>query len=168
MPADFRLAEIFPLIRELFPLVNASTGSVLPSVAVDVMAHWCSSHTAQSPMLAAMLQLIGYSINSAANVSSLLEAALEAFFCDVEDDEGQLNAPTTSPGSDAWLPILQMTSLPQEANRTRDVLDHAVQHGHALVLYLYLRKRQPTCLSLKEESVLILSIIDWLRHFKLR
>ena len=67
-------------------LINASQSSHLPIVALSVLLSWTRDHTAQSPVLSAILQLAGSTLTHGPSMSRLTEASLEAYFCDSEED----------------------------------------------------------------------------------
>ena len=108
-------------------------------------------------------------------LASLLESGLDAFFGDSADDDAGdgANSMVVKDGGDPWnsvLPILASATspkTPEDPNKTqRAMLEVAVKEGYVLVLFLHLRKRRPMCINLREEDVLIATILDWLRHIK--
>ncbi len=72
------------------------------------------------------------------------------------------------PSGVVWQGILSEMSLPADQNRLRALLDCCVSEGHCLLLYAYLGLRLPKCLDIREESVVLKSLMDWFRHLKMR
>ena len=85
-----RVDEALPLVREVLTLLNANANSVLPRVARDVLDRWIRGHTAQSPLVAAMIRSAGAAVTRPEALAPLLEALLLAHFCDDEDEVGDL------------------------------------------------------------------------------
>lgn len=137
------------------------------------MVEWSASHTSESPLLMAMLKQTGRTVTRPAMVAKVLESLLQAYFCDSDDngdgDEDVLAAGGGGGGGvDVWAEVSSEISLPMDGSRVREMLDHCVKEGHCLLLYAYLRIKLPKCVNVKEENVVLNSIIDWMRHLKMK
>jgi hypothetical protein len=171
---DDQVKDGLPLVREMLSLLNTNANSVLPHLSQSVLDRWIRGHTAQSPLVRAMLNVAGPTVVRPDALAPVLEAVLMAFFCDDDEDvvpqdaEADLGTKAHTPGADIWSSIISDLSLPTDQNRVRALLERSVGEGHCLLLYAYLRLRLPKCLDIKEESVVIKSVMDWLRHLKMR
>ena len=112
------------------------------------------------------------------DAADVLEAALEAYFRDVEyyrspsPGTGQSQYPSlpTECGQ-KWNFIIKVLAYPSRQEKVTQFLEVCVAHGHALLIYAYIIQRRANgqhCKSIKDEEVLLVSLLDWLRHIQLR
>lgn len=137
----------------------------MPLTTLEVLQSWSSSHTAQSPLISALLRQIGPTVTRPATAAALLESVMQAYFCDSDDEDGE---GAEVQAGDVWAGVTENAVLPPDANRVREILDVSVKEGHCLLLYAYLRQRLPKCLNVQDENVMIASVVDWMRHLKMK
>ena len=108
----------------------------------------------------------GICINKAEDAADVLEAALEAYFRDINLD-GSSNQLTGI----KWNAVISSISFPSRKEKLTPFLEHCVAQGHGLLIYTYVNQRRTNgeqCKSIKDEEVLVVSLLDWLRHIRLR
>ena len=66
-----------------------------------------------------------------------------------------------------WHDVLTAVTFPRQ-DKIPAFLEHCVAKGHCLPIYSYICQKLTTCQSIKDEEVLLVSLLDWLRHFHLR
>ena len=66
-----------------------------------------------------------------------------------------------------WHDVLTAVTFPRQ-DKIPAFLEHCVAKGHCLLIYSYICQKLTTCQSIKDEEVLLVSLLDWLRHFHLR
>ena len=103
----------------------------------------------------------------------MLEAALEAFFRDSKLITGRQDPVFNAEQSvgNKWMKIASILKLPSRQEKITSFIDHCLSNGHVLLLYAYITQKRAdgsSCTSIKDEEVLLSSLIDWLRHIKLR
>ena len=111
------------------------------------------------------------------DAADVLEATLEAYFRDVESyktppgmDQSQYPSSPTDCGQ-KWNFIIKVLAYPSRQEKVMQFLEVCVAHGHALLIYAYIIQRRTNgehCKSIRDEEVLLVSLLDWLRHIQLR
>jgi len=140
-----------PLVKDFLTVLNSNNASVLPGSALMVLQSWLTNQSGKSSALHSLLNQAGMAVNDIKVASTLLESVLEACFKDSEDDYDP-----------AWGPIIDHISWPS-GMRLQQLLDQSVGSGHILLLFAYISFKRPQCISSKEEQVLAVSMLDWLR-----
>ena len=171
------MQDCSPLVQEYLTLLNCAQASVLPSLALECYLSWLADHNSDSPMLVATLQRAGDVVSRPAMLCSVAEAALEAFFGD-NDDGSETFCNRGGDGGDAWALVEPMAKVfPTAAasataaspdSKVTQALEESVRKGYVLYLYLYLRRKGPSCKDIHEENALISTILEWMRHLKYR
>ena len=120
-----------------------------------------------------MLENAGNSINKVEDCADVLETALEAYFRDSEVESGRKDPiyGTDKNIGNKWNNVISILKFPSRQEKVTSLIDHCLSNGHALLIYAYVTQKRTNgthCLSIKDEEVLLSSLIDWLRHFKLR
>lgn len=172
------------LVVELFRLLNANQASCLPSTSKKYLLAWlseCSKDSEnQRQFLYSILSGAGDCLNRPQDLADLMEAGLECFFREPAtpassvategrggDLPGLVAALPPSPTTTSWNSgIVSLAKLPQKQDSA--LLEHCVSNGYCLTLYLSLLQRRPLCKSVRDEEVLLSSLLDWIRHLNLR
>ncbi len=77
-------------LRQSLTVLNARANSPLPSCAAEVLrTHWLPLLSWRSPLLTATMQDAGTCVGVAAHLSTLMEASLETFFKEGEEEGGE-------------------------------------------------------------------------------
>ena len=124
--------------------------------------------------------------------SMLMECLLEGYFSDGEDEDAAAAAAAgkdahrggagrvavarvaSAPPSpsrlrgDAWEELLLPRAMELPSEKLKDMLQFSLEQGNILVLYFHLRKKRPTRKNIQEEEAMISTVLDWLRHIKMR
>ena len=70
-----------------------------------------------------------------------------------------------------WNKIISILKFPSRQEKVTLFIDHCLTNGRVLLLNAYIIQKRAdgsSCSSIKDEEVLLSSLIDWLRHIKLR
>ena len=124
-------------------------------------------------ILKAIIEVAGSNINKVEDAADVLESALEAFFRDSKMITGQQD-PVFNPDNiigSKWNRISSILKFPSRQEKITSFIDHCLSNGHVLLLYAYITQKRAdgsSCTSIKDEEVLLSSLVDWLRHIKLR
>uniref|UniRef100_A0A0K2V8P6 Ectopic P granules protein 5 homolog [Megachile rotundata] n=1 Tax=Lepeophtheirus salmonis TaxID=72036 RepID=A0A0K2V8P6_LEPSM len=162
MSKENQLNEFKPLIKDYLNLLNVNQSSPLSSCVLEVLISWIKEHKSRSPIVISLLtQLSSTVISWPSGFSKAAESLLDAYF--YYGDEDELQNQNESPPE--WSFVLEyITFLP---TNVKEILDSAVKMGHLLVLVTYVRKKKVNCKSIREEEVLLSSILDWFRQIQL-
>ena len=92
---------------------------------------------------------------------------------DAVDERGSGGFGDTSPvptmsSTRSWSSVLSLLTLPTAGDKLRLVLDESVASGCCLFVFAAVRKKRRLCQTIQDEQVIISSMLDWLRHIKLR
>ena len=117
--------------------------------------------------------MAGNNINKVEDAADVLEAAIEAYFRDIKMVGGQKDPVfnTENSAENKWSKLVSILKFPSRQEKITLFIDHCLTNGHVLLLYAYITQKRvdgTTCSSIKDEEVLLSSLIDWLRHIKLR
>ena len=124
-------------------------------------------------ILKAIIEVAGNNINKVEDAADVLEAAIEAYFRDIKMVGGQKDPVynTENSAENKWSKLVSILKFPSRQEKITLFIDHCLTNGHVLLLYAYITQKRvdgTTCSSIKDEEVLLSSLIDWLRHIKLR
>ena len=144
------------VVKDFLTLLNSNSSSCLPGAAVMVLQSWLGGLHRASPPLHALLAQAAVCINEVRVAAAVLEAVLESWFRDTEDDNSD----------NSWGAVLGLLAWPAGTRMTQ-VLEQSVQAGHILLLHAYLSYRRPQAASIKEEQMLASSVLEWLRSLSL-
>lgn len=117
--------------------------------------------------------MAGNNINKVEDAADVLESALEAYFRDSKMITGRRDPVFNTENSvgNKWNKIVTILKFPSRQEKVTSFIDHCLNNGHALLLYAYISQKRAdgaSCSTIKDEEVLLSSLIDWLRHIKLR
>ena len=170
---------------EILRLLNANAKSILPSTAVQCILEWLGcfktdlennehQHLKQNAnvrkrLLKSMLENVANCVNSVPDMANLLETLIEAYFnCSTSKCLQGNN--DIKQNETKWTNMISMVKFPSRQEKSTQLLEQCVSQGHVLLLYAYVKQRRcdPSyCKSIKDEEVLISSLLDWMRHLKL-
>ena len=124
-------------------------------------------------LLKAIIENAGNCINKVEDAADILETALEAYFRD--SDVGSVrklsNNYTENNITTKWNSVNAVLKFPTRQEKITLFIDHCLNMGYALLIYSYSTQKRidaTHCLTIKDEEVLLSSLLDWLRHIKLR
>ena len=143
------------VIKDFLTLLNSNNSSVLPGSSLMVLQSWLTHQDHNSSSLHSLLNLSAVCINEVRTATTVVEAVLDTCFKE--------NDTNTTP---SWTEVLDHISWPT-GTRIQQLLEQAIQSGHVLVLYSYLRYRRPLAGSVKEEQMFTSTMLDWLRNLTL-
>ena len=69
-------------------------------------------------------------------------------------------------GTSTWSQVNSSLTFPRQ-DKIPAFLEHCVASGYCLPIYSYICHKLSNCQSIKDEEVLLVSLLDWLRHFQL-
>jgi hypothetical protein len=124
-------------------------------------------------LLKAIIENAGTCINKVEDAADILETALEAYFRD--SDIGSVRNPSNNYSETSiatkWNSVNDVLKFPSRQEKITLFIDHCLNRGYALLIYSYVTQKRTDatyCLTIKDEEVLLSSLLDWLRHIKLR
>ncbi|XP_003703213.1 ectopic P-granules autophagy protein 5 isoform X2 [Megachile rotundata] len=147
-----QIAEASLLVTELLYTMNQS-GFLMEHLRTS-WTSWLSERTATNPILIGILKVISTTVTSSSILGELMEAALEAYF--------KFNAMEDVPPT--WASVL--TILQSVVPRQPPLESILISEGRLLALYSVLLKRLPLCRDIREEGMLLISLIDWISTIK--
>ncbi|XP_011143291.1 ectopic P granules protein 5 homolog isoform X2 [Harpegnathos saltator] len=147
-----QVAEAGLLITEFLHSMNQS--AALSEHFRSSWTAWLLERTASSPVLMGVLRVIGIAVASSSTLGHLMEAALEGYFkYNITDDV----RPT-------WAAVLMV--LQSVVPRQPPLESVLVSEGRLLAFYSILLKRLPSCKNIREEGLLLISLVDWISTIK--
>ena len=152
------------MVKEFLAVFNTPASSVLPGAALTVTQSWLAVGHAPA-LLPALLGQVGGVVREPLLVADLLEATLESFFRDRNNNnssnrsEDNCRLPSQPP---SWRALRAVIRLPS-GTALGPVLEAAVKSGHCLLLYSYFDVKQANSLSVQEELGLATTLLEYLR-----
>ena len=124
-------------------------------------------------VLIALIENAGSCINKVEDAADVLETALEAYFRDIEIGSSREQSPyhVQNTIGTKWNTVISILRFPSRQEKVTIFLEHCISHGHVLLIYAYIKQRRTNgehCKSIKDEEVLLSSLLDWMRHINLR
>jgi len=151
------------MIKDYLSIFNAPISSVLPGSALTVTQSWLAQATTgagdgkpDSPLVGGLLSCVGLTVRPVKLASALLEATLETYFRDKEDDTEEERV------KPSWVALKSQIRWPSGV-QIKELLNECVGGGCVLTLYAYIDRKQGECVSYQEEQALGCSVLEYLR-----
>ena len=169
--------SISPLLTEIVTLLNGNQNSILPTVALAVIKEWLArpktvsdlSFTRSTGLLREFMTISGRTVKNPTLLSPLLEAIMEAYFRDAEEDEEDENSGVEALETGSWPELAGIQIFPDETtpkkgakSRTGDLVETALKEAHVLVLYHFLLRKKRGCVNLKDEREVMELVLQYL------
>ena len=114
--------SISPLLTEIVTLLNGNQNSILPTVALAVIKEWLArpktvselSFTRSTGLLREFMTISGRTVKNPTLLSPLLEAIMEAYFRDAEEDDEDENSGVEALETGSWPELAGIQIFPDE------------------------------------------------------
>ena len=153
-------------VTELLRLVNGNAKSCLPEVARRLILSWLLACNANEGyhfvfLLNSILSASSKTLQSSEDAADILSCTIDSLFRGREaSDDGSKKHMIT------WEHVNKSITFP-DTEKVSGFLDRCVSRGYCLILFSYVTRQLRFCRGLKDEEVLLASLIDWMRRLNL-